>query len=200
MPRLPTFSAVARLADGTWLDLRPLVAADAPAVRQLLREMSPESRYQRFFGLVNELSPAMLRYLTEVDGEHHVAIAVWQRSPRGERLVGMGRFVRDAEDPRAAEAAISVVDDLHRRGVGRRILDALAQEARHRGLTRLTWEVKRNNEGMRRLLRRAGAQVARDGGVEVTFVLRLVPPAPLLAPMRFASAQVARMRDLVARM
>jgi acetyltransferase len=200
MPRSPTFSAVARLADGTWLDLRPLVASDAPAVRQLVREMSPESRYQRFFGLVNELPPTMLRYLTEVDGHHHVAIAVWQRSAGAERLVGVGRFVRDAEDPSAAEAAISVVDDMHRRGVGRRILDALVQEARHRGLERLTWEVKRGNEGMRKLLRGAGAKAARDRGTELSFVLRLPPPAPLLAPLRFASAQMARARDFVGRL
>ena len=196
----PTFPAVARLADGTWLDLRPLTAAHAPAVQQLVREMSPESRYQRFFGLINELPPGMLRYLTEVDGDRHVALGVWQRREGGDRLVGVGRFVRDADDPRAAEAAISVVDDLHRRGVGRRILDALVQEARHRGIVRLTWEVKRSNEGMRRLLRGAGARAERDRGTELTFVLLVPPPAPLLAPLRFASAQMARVRDFVARL
>ena len=188
-----------RLSSGTWIDLRPLGPGDAAALTRLVEELSAESLYHRFFIALHQLSPAMLRYLTEVDGVDHVALAAVVPGGDGdgygaERLVGVGRFVREAGDPRAAEAAITVADDLQRQGLGRRLLAALIEEARHDDIDRLLFELKRSNTGMRRLLRSAGARVVAERGAEMTFELRVPAPVWQLAPLRLLTAQVQTLR------
>lgn len=186
-----------RLSSGAWIDLRPLGPGDAAALTRLVEELSAESLYHRFFIALHQLSPAMLRYLTEVDGVDHVAVAAVVPDgdgDGGERLVGVGRFVREAGDPRAAEAAITVADDLQRQGLGRRLLGALIEEARHDDIDRLLFELKRSNTGMRRLLRSAGARVVAERGAEMTFELRVPAPVWQLAPLRLLTAQVQRLR------
>jgi GNAT superfamily N-acetyltransferase len=176
------------------------VQADAPRVLRLFHELSSESRYHRFFLALNDLSAPMLRYLTEVDGARHVAIVAEVQAPEGEpRLVGVGRFARLPDDARAAEVAITVVDDMHRRGLGRRLLEIIGDLARHAGITRLTFEVKRSNAAMRQLLYASGARLARSSGSELSFEMRLSPPSAQLAPLRLLLAQVVAWRDFVAR-
>jgi len=67
--------------------------------------------------------------------------------------VGIARFIRLKDDPAVAEAAVTVVDHMQRRGLGKLLVSALAQAARERGITRFRAEVLRTNEAMLALLR-----------------------------------------------
>ena len=71
-------------------------------------------------------------------------------------VVGIARFVRDEDDPRAAEVAFEVVDPCQGAGVGGRLLRELAALARRDGIERFTAYVVAGNEGALALLRRAG--------------------------------------------
>ena len=188
------------LEDGTRVELRPIRPEDAPLLRRGFDELSPESRYRRFFGGVQHLNDTLVRYLTEVDGEHHVAIVATVESPdlKTERGVGIARFVRVEGQPDTAEAAVTVVDDMQRKGVGRLMLARLAAEARARGIRRFRADVLASNEPMRHLLLEADAQIVQeDGGVLTVDVPLEDPPHAassrgiLLRLFRLAASQMA---------
>jgi len=171
------FAAGTRLEGGAWAVVEPIRPSDAPALARFFHELSADSRYHRFFGLMNDLSPSMLRYLTEIDGEHHVAVGAWVPDPGGKRLIGVARFIRSSDDPRAAEAAITVVDDMHHRGLGRHLLETLIDAARRGEIDRLLLMVMRTNQAMRGLVRGAGGKLIGERGTELTFEVRVSPPA-----------------------
>jgi GNAT superfamily N-acetyltransferase len=156
------------LADGTHVVLRHVRPADAPELRRAFERLSPESRYRRFFGGVSHLTDAALRYLTEVDGRDHVAIVATTESPDLKQDVGLGvaRFVRLSGEPAVAEAAVTVVDDAQRRGLGRLLANTLAEAARERGVHTFRAEVLADNGPMSAIMGEIGARaLATDAGV-----------------------------------
>ena len=115
--------------------------------------------------------------LTDVDQEDHVALCASVESPdlKTERGVGIARFIRVAGAPATAEAAITVVDDMHRKGVGTALLHELVRAARLRGVVRFRAEVLEENATMRTILERAGARPAKgdSGGGTIAYDLSL---------------------------
>jgi GNAT superfamily N-acetyltransferase len=153
-----------------------------------LQQLSPESRYRRFFQHIDHFSERQLRYLTEVDGHDHVAwIAVLPDLP-GAPGVGVGRYVRMKDEPEVAEAAVTVVDSYHHHGLGRTLLWLLARSAIENGVRAFRAWTLGENHPMMELLRDLGAQPGRwEGGVlELTVPLPSHPddldqtPAPLI--------------------
>jgi GNAT superfamily N-acetyltransferase len=118
-----------------------------------------------------ELSDGMVSYLTRVDGDHHVAIVagVDSHDLKDELGVGVARFVRLADRPDVAEAAVTVVDDMQGKGVGRLLLQALAREARARGVQRFRGMVLADNARMRHLLAEVGARVYPEDAETLAF-------------------------------
>ena len=95
-----------------------------------LRHLSAESVQRRFLTPKSSFSRAELRYLTEVDGRDHVALVVESPAQPVRRLIAVGRFVRLADDPDAAEVAIVVADDWQQRRLGSTLAELLAARAR----------------------------------------------------------------------
>jgi GNAT superfamily N-acetyltransferase len=155
----PDFREEHALGDGRRVVLRHVRASDAPELRAAFERLSPASRYRRFFGGLSHLTDATLRYLTEVDGHDHVAIVATGESPDLKRELGLGiaRFVRLREEPTVAEAAVTVVDDAQRQGLGRLLATTLAVAARERGVHTFRADVLADNEPMRSIMREIGA-------------------------------------------
>jgi GNAT superfamily N-acetyltransferase len=149
------------LANGRKVVVRPIQPSDADELLRGFRSLSPETRYRRFFGAVNDLDAAALAYLTNVDGTHHVALVATTESLdlKSERGVGVARYVRSEVDPAVAEAAVVVVDDMQRQGVGSLLTNALVQVARASGIDRFRCEVLESNDVVVRALSEAGARV-----------------------------------------
>ncbi len=144
------FREEATLADGTQVLLRLLRAGDAPLLVEGFANLSPESRYRRFLSARTELTEDDLRYLTEPDGEQHLALgAVGSLDGKG---LGVARFVRLAGEPTVAEVAITVVDAAQGKGLGRLLLLRLVAAARERGVRSFRCEVLAGNDPMRQLL------------------------------------------------
>jgi len=75
---------VITLRDGSPVLIRQIRAADTPLVADIFDRLSDASRWLQFLGTKKELSPAELRYLTEVDHHDHEALAALdQASGRG---------------------------------------------------------------------------------------------------------------------
>jgi GNAT superfamily N-acetyltransferase len=149
------------LDDGTRLRLRFIEPGDKALLAEGLRQLSPRSRRERFLAPKSALSPAELRYLTEVDGHDHVAIvAVLEDDPA--TLAGVARYVRDPERPAEADVAFVVADRLQGRGLGHALGVALADVARGYGVRRFTASLLGTNLAAQRLF----ASIARRASAE----------------------------------
>ena len=144
-----TGTAVA-LRDGSRVVVRPVRADDRERLRAGFERLSPESRYQRFLAPMAELSEADLTYLTDVDHHDHEALAAID--PETGQGVGIARFIRCADRPDTAEAAVTVIDDWQGRGVGTALLDRLAGRARSEGVARFTGLLLAQNRDMLEVL------------------------------------------------
>jgi RimJ/RimL family protein N-acetyltransferase len=146
-------AVLARLDNGAEVEIRPIRPGDKTLLAEGMRHLSERSAYQRFLGPKHELTPSELRYLTEIDFRDHVAfVAVQPEAP--DVLVGVGRWVRMADDPEVAEIAFVVADDLQRRGLGTAIGEALAAAARERGVKRFVATMLPHNLAAHRLFAR----------------------------------------------
>ncbi len=139
------------LSDGTALILRPIEARDKGELQLGLTRLSPKAVQLRFLAPKTRFTKAELRYLTEIDGHDHVAIAVELERDPG-TIVGVGRYVRLNEDPDTAEAAIVVADFLQHRGLGTILARALAEQAVSHGIRRFTAMMLGDNSAAQRLM------------------------------------------------
>jgi GNAT superfamily N-acetyltransferase len=135
---------VVKLRDGTELLIRPIQPSDKARLAAGLTKLSETSIQRRFLGPKPKLTKGELRYLTEVDGHDHYAIVAVAPQWNGD-IVGSARWVRLADDPQAAEAAIVVCDDLQGKGLGKILARMLADAALARGVTRIHATMLSNN-------------------------------------------------------
>ena len=142
------------LTDGTKVRLRLLDRRDRPGLARAFEQLSPESRYRRFFNAMPRLPESLLDALTNTDGRDHVAVAAELLDGDGHAVEGLGvaRFVRWKDAPDHAEAAVAVIDRMHRRGLGTMMLSVLARAARERGIVKFRAHVQADNEASKALL------------------------------------------------
>ncbi|HUO46980.1 MAG TPA: GNAT family N-acetyltransferase [Acidimicrobiia bacterium] len=179
----------AQLADGTVVSLRPIGPDDKPLLEAGMTRLSENSRRLRFMAPIESLSRAQLSYLTEIDHRNHLA---WGALV-GSDPVAVARVVRLTRDPAEAELAITVVDDYQRRGLGRLLVELMAELSRHVGIERFVFEALPENEGIVKLLRSYGADHEMGTGV-ITGTLDLagVPLPSLSTGDALALANCAR--------
>jgi protein lysine acetyltransferase len=139
------------LNDGTEVLIRPIRPDDKRTLAAAHRQLSPETVHKRFLTPKPRLSSAELRYLTEVDGDGHVAF-VALLAERPDWLIAVGRFVRLAEDPETAEFAIVVGDPWQQQGLGKCLASLLATEALAHGVHRFTAVTHSDNVPAQRLI------------------------------------------------
>ena len=178
----PSWKATRTLADGTSITIRPIMPEDRDELRREFDRTSPQTRYLRFLGVVGELSEATLTYLTCVDQQRHVALVATVTSPdlKTERGVAVARLIRLAEDPDVAEAAITVVDDLQKRGIGTALALELERAARACGIRHIRADVLEGNAAMRTILEGAGARRVDAGEATgtISYDIALDPEVP----------------------
>ena len=178
-------AGLVRLPDGTRVILRPIREEDAEGFARAYTRLSEQSRTWRFLSVAEEISPGLLRYLTSVDQQSHVALVAVD-TDSGE-ILGSARYVRiPGRCPATAELALEVVDGWQRRGLGRGLLKALGRLAQANGVERLLAIVSNDNVPMQLLMRRAGA-TAQATGWELEYTIdakALAPPVPATGSRR----------------
>jgi RimJ/RimL family protein N-acetyltransferase len=169
-----------RLRDGTRVVLRPLKAEDRDLVVAAFDRLSPRSRYRRFLSPTPRLTSSLLDFLMNVDDADHFAVVALTDEAGTPTVVGISRYVRLA-DPRAAEAAVTVIDDYQGQGAGAFLLDAIVLAARERGVERFEGLVLAENQASKAILAHAGARFENDGAGVLRYVLDLPEGADDLA-------------------
>ena len=165
-----------RLSDGSRILVRPIEREDRHELELGFRHLGALSRYERFRGPVDRLTPSQLAYFTQVDHDAHEAFVATD-AETGEG-VGVARYVRDRDDPRQAELACTVIDAWQERGVGSILVERLAAQARASGIERFRARLLVGNRRARRLLAHVADEIdeSRYGGVvEITAQLRPLP-------------------------
>lgn len=154
------------LTGGTTIILRPIRPEDKQALVDGLGRLSPESRYRRFMRPVTSLNERELRYLTEIDYTDHFAWVAVSADPDSEHPgLGVARYVRDPKDPEVAEAAVAVVDDHQRLGLGTLLLSLLVRTALENGIRTFRSWVQADNVRVLRPLEQIGARRSTDDGM-----------------------------------
>jgi GNAT superfamily N-acetyltransferase len=129
--------------------VRPLARMGAAAaVDAVFAGLSPHSRYLRFHSPIPRLPASVRARLVDIDGTRHAAVVAEVRDigPIGlAHVFGAGHGTGDV--------AVAVVDAWQRRGIGRRLLTAVAALAEDIGYTELRGIVLPENVPMQRLAR-----------------------------------------------
>src|SRR5215813_10209261 len=195
------FSKDLLLRDGAALRVRSMRRDDRQALKDLFARCSPESIRFRFLHQVKELTEDMLDRLTDTDSSGHVALVVAQGEGRDERVVAVGRYQVEEERPGVAEVSFLVEDAMQRRGIGTLLLDALAELARERGVTRFSADVLADNRQMLSVFRKAGYGLSATtsyGVTQLEFPIAQTELAQARAEAQEAEAERASLAHLLA--
>ncbi len=185
------------LEDGTEILVRPIGTEDKQALADAFEDLSPESRYRRFFAPLQRLSAQDLAYLTGVDHHDHEALVAVR--PTTDAIIGVARYVR-SEDPASAEVAVVVGDPWQKRGVASALLDRLVDRARAEGIDHFIAIVMSDNEDALELFRHlaAGASYTRRSASGHTeMVIELPEPGGELADSRLGQILSTVARDAI---
>lgn len=174
---------------------RPVTPADKDRLQAGLALLSPESRYLRFFAPVTRLSEEELRYFTHVDQVNHVAWGALKAAEPEFPGLGVGRFVRLADAPEIAEAAVTVIDSYQRQGLGTILASLLYLIAGEVGVRTLRGAILPENRFLIEWLHALGASTRFEEGlirVEMPVVqdVSALPVSPVSDSFRNVLEQV----------
>jgi len=151
------------LPDGRVATLRPISPDDFGIESAFLDTLSMATSYNRLFS-TRHPSPEEIRRWTDIDLAREVAFVVTTTGARGaEAMLAVGRAVHDDDGP-DAEFALLVGDDAKRLGLGRRLLEALLDAARRRGVRTLYGTTLSTNDAMIGLALAMGFEPRREIG------------------------------------
>ena len=177
------------LRDGEAVVVRPIRAADAPALVGLREATSPGTHQHVLLAGPALSLPAAARF-SEVDYDARMAFVALV----SDELVGLASYDRpDARVP-AAEAGFVVAGARQGHGVTTLLFESLAEYARTRGIRRFTAEVRAQNTALLELLAATGLRCTRRDGPETVRVeidLRPTPAYRAACDRREATAEVA---------
>ncbi len=143
--------------------IRELEPADRRALAFVLRHLSDESRYLRFFAGAVDICGEVDR-LIAVDHWHHEALIAFSPPPRAP--IAVIEYVR-LERFDVAELAIAVADGWQGRGVGRALLEPLRARAIAAGVRHFSGPMIAGNRRALALVRRRGRISAREARGEL---------------------------------
>lgn len=143
--------------DGKFL-VRPIEPSDRPILDASFKELSPKSKYLRFFQSAQRLSSYQLDYLTHPDGKNHVAWGILDTTTDPHHGVCAMRFFRLKDDPEVAEVAITVVDSYQGQGLSKVAFSVMNLLAADIGIKRFRHHVLHQNSVVNKSLEKLGVE------------------------------------------
>jgi CRP-like cAMP-binding protein len=183
-----------RFKGDTTLLLRPVLPGDTERISSPTVEFSSETLYRRFMS-TRAPTPSLMNYLFHVDYVDHFVwvLADGEDGP----VVADVRFVRAVDNPAVAEIAFIVADDYQGRGIGSFLMDAAIIAARVGGVQRFTARMLSENNSMRAIFDRFGAEWERDEPGVVTAEFDVPPIESVRIEPELVSEIRAMTREVV---
>ncbi len=149
------------LKDGQKATLRPIRPEDEPLLGDMLKHVSNESLYMRFFGYIPRVTHEWLTRFTHIDYDREMAIVAEVNTHEGPAIIGVVRIIEDAWGTNA-EYSILVADNWHGYGLGNALTDYIIDIARERGLDKIVASVLPANKAMIHIFQRRGFTINKE--------------------------------------
>lgn len=164
------------LRDGTPSLIRAIKPDDKQRLLDGFHRLRGKSIYFRFFSVKKGLTEKELKFYTEVDFEHHVAIISTVQSGGKEKIIGVGRYIEISgnDTERIAEVAFAVDDEHQNLGVGTILFEYLVSIAQNNGITSLEADVLIENRNMLDIFKHSGFKLnkaTRSGVTHIQFTI-----------------------------
>ncbi|HSC79585.1 MAG TPA: GNAT family N-acetyltransferase, partial [Chitinolyticbacter sp.] len=147
-----------QLKSGVPLTIRPVRPEDAEMMATFVRELSDETRYNRYMNTLKTLPQSMLARFTQMDYAREVALVGTLGEGDDERILGVARFTVNP-DYDSCEFAIVIADHMQGKGLGGRLMEALFAAARDMNLDAVEGEVLASNRTMLNFMKRLGFEI-----------------------------------------
>lgn len=155
-----------QLNDGTPVCIREVRKDDEQRLKDGIAELSPQSRYLRFFSGMGEAPQGVVDALVTVDGHDHIAWGAIRTDLPELPALGVVHAFRDKDDPASAEYSVAVIDAYHGRGLASLLTAVLMLDCRREGLAHLLVHILPENAPALTLARSLGARYRDlEGGV-----------------------------------
>jgi len=148
-------SDVLRSKSGEAITVRFVEPRDAESIQNYFRGLSSRSRYNRFFGAMSQLPPALLERFIHVGEADQFSVVVTMQLDGHETIVGEARYAFDFETG-SFEFGLSIDDRWQGHGIGKALLKNLECRAAAFGATKLFGDTLRSNESMLALAKKSG--------------------------------------------
>lgn len=154
------------LNNGTPICIRQVSEDDERLLREGIAQLSPRSRYLRFFSGMREPPQHVIDSLLDVDGYRHIAWGAIRTDLVKAPALGVVHAFREEEDPSTAEFSVAVVDAYHGLGLARILTAVLLFDCKREGLDTLGVHIIPDNDAALALTRSIGGKrTGRDRGV-----------------------------------
>ncbi|HVS66928.1 MAG TPA: GNAT family N-acetyltransferase [Mycobacteriales bacterium] len=164
-----TRSHDALLADGTVIEIRPVVASDEPALQALYARADAESMRRRFFSYSPHVAALDIARMVKPADRRQIALIALDRG----EAVGVADLAPSGR-PDSADLAVFVDDTHHGQGIGTLLIEHLIAAGRRAGYRHVHADVLSENVEMLGVLRELGVSATRRtswGVVDVDFAL-----------------------------
>ena len=171
---LSQYSQQAVLRNGSPVLIRAIRPDDKQRLLEGFHHLSSQSISQRFFTGKSDLTENELKFLTDVDFNHHVAIVAGLVNEGKEVDIAVARYVeiKEREPERVAEIAFTVDDEHQGMGVGTLLFQHLVALAQVQGISRLEADLLPNNKKMLTIIKHSGFKLettTRNGIAHIEF-------------------------------
>jgi GNAT superfamily N-acetyltransferase len=143
------------------VSIRTGTECDVETLSGYFRGLSCAARYNRFMGTTGDLTRIARDCLTPSRKAECFALVAECRMDGRDIIVGEASYAFDPMNG-CGEFALSVADDVQRRGLGSALLLALQSRAISLGYLDLFGEALKSNEGMKNFARKAGFEITRS--------------------------------------
>ncbi|MEY3288569.1 MAG: hypothetical protein RLZZ419_811 [Pseudomonadota bacterium] len=147
-----------QLANGANITIRPIRPEDAILEKDFHSRLSERTKYFRFMQALHELTPEMMVRFTQIDYDREMAFVAVTEDANLPSELGVGRYLMNP-DGNSVEFALVVADDCQCLGIGSRIMRALIQTAKSKGMLFFEGEVLVINTPMLSLVKKLGFSI-----------------------------------------
>jgi acetyl coenzyme A synthetase (ADP forming)-like protein len=168
------------LRDGSAAMVRVTEPADHDAMHGFFQELSPASRYNRFFTPAPPSEALIDRFCDSTDPKRAVTLVAVRTLEHQPRFAGVASYSRI--DDSTAEVAFAIDDHFHGKGIATSLLERLAALAAGAGFTRFQATTLSDNHAMLEVFRDSGFAIrSKLAGGAIDVSLTLAPSAATVA-------------------
>lgn len=165
------YEEYAKTDEGIDIFIRPIRPEDAPLMKTMFENLSPQSVYYRFFRPMRELPMSMLQKFTQIDYDREIAMVALHDRNGEEEMLGVARVIAEL-NLKDAEFSVLVADKWHGKGIGAELLKRCLKAMQRQNIEKVWGIVLPENTKMVALGRKLGFTVKRIPG-ESEFELKI---------------------------